>query len=68
MTDTRIINTSYERYLLALGTTQNDNSSTTHQFSCCVHRLKRSGKTSHSPGSQPGTLGAASGADDAVDV
>ena len=47
---------------------ENDNLSTAHQFSCCVHRLKRLRKSPHSPGPQPGTLGAASGADDGVDV
>ena len=33
-----------------------------------MHRLKRSRASPHSPGSQPGTLTTASGADDAVDV
>ena len=47
---------------------ENDNSSTAHQFSCCVHRLKPSRTSPHSPGPQPGTLGTASGADDTVDV
>ena len=47
---------------------ENDNSSTAHQFSCCVHRLKRPRTSPNSPGPQPGTLGTASGADDAVDV
>ena len=43
-------------------------SSMAHQFICCVHRLKRSCTSPHSFGPQPGTLGAASGADDAVCV
>ena len=47
---------------------ENDNSSTAHQLSCCVHRLKRSRACPHSPGPQPGTLCTASGADDSVDV
>ena len=47
---------------------ENDNSSTAHQFSCCVRRLKRLRTSPHSPGPQPGTLSTASGADDAEDV
>ena len=35
---------------------KNDNSSTAHQFSCCLLRT-----SPHSPGPQPGTLGTASG-------
>ena len=49
-------------------THENKDSSTAHQFSCCIHRLKRSRTSPHSPGPQPGTLTTASGADDAVDV
>ena len=44
---------------------ENDNSSTAHQFSCCIHRLKRSRTSPHSPGPQPGTPSTASGADHA---
>ena len=42
---------------------ENDKSSTAHQFSCCVHRLKRPRTSPHSSGPAPGTLGMASGAD-----
>ena len=47
---------------------EDDNSSTAHQFSCFVYRLKRSRTSPHSSGPQPGTLGTASGGGDAVDV
>ena len=47
---------------------ENDNSSTAHELSCCVHRLKRSRTSPHSPSPQLETLGTASGAEDAVDV
>ena len=49
-------------------THENKDSSTAHQFSCCIHRLKRSRTSPHSPGPQPGTLTTASGVDDEVDV
>ena len=41
-------------------------SSTAHQFRCCVHRLKRSRTSPHSPGPQPGSLITSSGRDDAI--
>ena len=49
-------------------THENHNSSPAHQFSYCIHRLKRSRTSSYSPGPQPGTVTTASGKDDAVDV
>ena len=53
---------------LLLTYTRNNNSSTAHQFSCCMHRLKRSRTSPHSLDRQPGTLTTASGTNDAVDV
>ena len=47
---------------------ENDNLSTAHQFSCWVHRLKRSRTSPHSPCLQQETLTTASGADNAVDA
>ena len=32
---------------------ENNNSSTAHQFSWCIHRMKRSRTSPHSPGPQP---------------
>ena len=49
-------------------THEKHNSSTAHQFSCCIHRLKRSRASPHSPCPQPGTLIVAPGRDDAVGV
>ena len=61
------INTSLNSSTSTLDRHENDNSSTAHQFSCCMHRLKRSLTSPLSPGPQVGTLTTASGRDDAVD-
>ena len=62
---TRTTLSSYSHYTHAY---HNSSTRTTHQYSCCIYRLKLSHASPHSPGPQTGTLTTASARDDAVGV